>query len=123
VIDLQFAKEFARHWAEAWNAGDLDAIFAHYADDFEFWSPVIVERGFALDGKLKGKHAMRPYWSAGLASVPPLQFDILQVFAGVESVSIFYRSVGRKLVCETFFFDAERKVTRALATYGAPAPE
>jgi hypothetical protein len=52
---------------------------------------------------------MRPYWSAGLTSRPPIRFEIIEVFAGIDSVSIFYRSVGRKLACETFFFDGERQ--------------
>jgi hypothetical protein len=121
MSDLTFARKFADEWVAAWNAGDLDRIFEHYDDDFDFSSPVISERGFDESGKLKGKVAMRPYWSAGLASQPPLRFEVLEVFAGVDSVSIFYRSVGRNLVCETFFFNAAGKVVRALANYGRSA--
>jgi ketosteroid isomerase-like protein len=121
MIDSEFAAHFAHEWASAWNALDLERIFSHYTDDFEFSSPVIIERGFSPTGKLRGKDAMRPYWTAGLASQPPLRFEVIEVFAGADCVSIFYRSVGRKLVSEVFFFDAQRRVVRAAASYGAPA--
>jgi hypothetical protein len=120
MIDLGFAKAFAHEWVSAWNAHDLERIFSHYTDDFEFSSPVILERGFSPTGKLQGKAAMRPYWSAGLASLPPLCFEILEVFAGIDCVSIYYRSVGRKLVSEVFFFNEQRHVVRAAASYGRP---
>ncbi len=120
MIDLAFANTFAQEWLAAWNAHDLTRIFSHYTDAFEFSSPVIIERGFSPTGKLRGKDAIRPYWTAGLASQPPLRFEIIEVFAGIESVSIFYRSVGRKLVCETFLFDG-KLVARSMATYGRSA--
>jgi ketosteroid isomerase-like protein len=44
MIDREFALEFAAEWVRAWNAHDLERIFAHYADDFEMVLPFIVER-------------------------------------------------------------------------------
>ena len=120
-IDLEFARAFAEEWVAAWNAHDLERVLSHYADDFEFSSPVIVALGFGASGQLRGKEAIRPYWSAGLARRPPIQFELVEVFAGIGAVSVVYRSVGRKLACETFLFDAERKVVRSAATYGRPA--
>ncbi|MFT3924315.1 MAG: nuclear transport factor 2 family protein [Myxococcales bacterium] len=117
-IDQGFAEHFAHEWVAAWNAHDLDRIFSHYADDFEFSSPLIAQRGFSTTGTLRGKQAMRPYWSAGLASAPQLRFEIREVFAGADCVSIQYHSVGRGLVSEMFFFDEQRRVVRAAASYG-----
>ena len=119
MIDLASARQFADEWVAAWNAADLDRIFSHYRDDFTFSSPLIRERGFSPSGTLVGKAAMRPYWSISVALQPPLRFEVIEVFAGVDCVSIFYRSVGRKLACETFFFDDDRAVVRATAAYGA----
>lgn len=117
IMDRAFVERFAQEWVAAWNAGDLERIFAHYTDDFEFSSPYIRERGFSLDGRLKGKEALRPYWSAGLRADPPLHFDIVQVFAGVDTISIHYRSRGRKMACETFVFDERMRVVRSMATH------
>jgi len=50
IIDRAFAREFAAEWIAAWNRGDLERIFSHYADDFEIRSPLIAERLLA-DGR------------------------------------------------------------------------
>jgi hypothetical protein len=59
IIDSAFAREFATEWVAAWNSGDLERIFSHYADDFEMRSPLIIERGFSPTGALHGKAASR----------------------------------------------------------------
>lgn len=116
-MDRTFALQFAADWISAWNGGDIERIFEHYADDFEFSSPYISERGFSPDGKLKGKAAIRPYWTAGLRATPPLFFELLQVFAGADTISLHYRSRGRKTACETFILDENRRVVRSMATH------
>jgi len=42
--------EFARRYYAAWNARDLEAIMALYADDIEFSSPYITALGFSMGG-------------------------------------------------------------------------
>jgi hypothetical protein len=121
MLDRSFAERFAQEWVAAWNAADLERIFSHYADDFEFSSPLIVQRGYSPSGKLKGKDAVRPYWAAGLASTLPLHFEIIEVFAGSDSISIQYRSRGRRVACETFIFDEHRRVVRSMATHALQA--
>lgn len=116
-MDRTFALQFAAEWISAWNAADIERIFQHYADDFDFSSPYIRERGFSPDGKLKGKAAIRPYWTAGLRANPPLFFELLGVFAGADTISIHYRSRGRKIACETFTFDEQHRVVRSMATH------
>ncbi len=116
-MNPSFVQDFAFEWIAAWNAADLERIFSHYADDFEFSSPYIRERGFSPSGRLKGKDAMRPYWSTGLAAQPPLHFELLGVFAGADTISIHYHSHGRKFCCETFVFDEHLRVIRSMATH------
>jgi len=60
VIDRASARALAERWVAAWNSGDLEQVFALYHDDFEMRSPLIVERGFAPTGVLRGKAAIRP---------------------------------------------------------------
>lgn len=121
VIDAAFANELAAEWVAAWNSGDLERIFSHYVEDFEMRSPLIVERGFSPTGALRGKAAIRPYWTAGHAATPPIRFELLDAFAGVNTVVIHYRSVGRKLVTEILELDDERRIIRGSACYGPPA--
>jgi len=123
MIDLEWAHEFANEWIEAWNSHDLALIFSHYTDDFEMSSPLIIERLQEPSGRLKGKEHIRPYWQKGLDAIPPLRFELVDVFVGVESVTMYYRSLGRKMVCEVLFFNAERKVVKGFAHYGGPASQ
>ncbi len=120
-ISDAFARELATEWVAAWNSHDLERIFSHYVDDFEMRSPLIAERGFSPEGALRGKDAIRPYWTAGLAATPPIRFELVDVYAGVNQIAIHYRSVGRKFVVEVLELDDHRRIVRGSACYGAPA--
>ena len=118
-IDRTFARDLATTWIAAWNSGDLERVFALYSDDFEMRSPLIIERGFSPTGILRGKPAIRPYWSAGIASAnPPLHFELLDAYAGVNTVVVHYRSVGRKIVVEVLELDDQRRIVRGSACHG-----
>jgi len=39
-----------------------------------------------------GKHALRVYFAKALAAAPELKFDLLDVFASVNSVVVYLRS-------------------------------
>jgi ketosteroid isomerase-like protein len=39
-MDRAGAHGFARHWRDAWNRHDIDAVLAHFADGVTFTSPV-----------------------------------------------------------------------------------
>lgn len=83
-------------------------------------SPVIVERIGVASGTLKGKDAIRPYWTQGLAARPAINFELIDVLAGVNSVAIYYRNLARgKLVVERWEFNAERLAVRSEAYYRA----
>jgi hypothetical protein len=120
VIDIVWARAFAQEWIAAWNSGDLERVFAHYTDDFEMTSPLIVEFMGIAGGTLKGKEAIRPYWSKGLAARPALHFQLVDVLAGVNSMAIYYHSVTRgKFVVERIEFNAELQAIRGEAIYRA----
>lgn len=120
VIDRSFARQFATAWIAAWNSGDLERVFALYDDGFEMRSPLIVERGFSASGVLRGKEAIRPYWGGGLAAAsPPLQFELVDAYAGVGTVAIHYRSIGRKVVIEIIEVDERGRGIRGSACHGA----
>jgi len=66
------ARAFARDWAAAWNARDLDAVLALFADDVLFTSPLAKRLDPNSHGIVRGKAALRDYWTAGLAKAPDL---------------------------------------------------
>lgn len=110
------AQTFAADWIAAWNAHDLDAILAHYADEIVFLSPVAQAR--VGDGRVVGIPALRAYWSGGLAAQPDLRFELTQVLVGHDCLTLAYRNHRGQDVTETFEFDANGKVIRSFACYG-----
>lgn len=113
--------KFATEWVNAWNARDLDAVLAHYREDFEMSSPFIAQIAGVASGVLQGKPAVRAYWSAALARMPDLHFDLIATMAGVNSVVIHYRGPGGRLCAEVFAFDDDGLVRKAAAHYTAAA--
>lgn len=111
--------KFAKEWVDAWNARDLDAVLSHYRDDFEMSSPFIAQIAGVPSGTLKGKQAVRAYWSAALARMPELRFEAIATMVGVDSVVIHYRGPGGRVCAEVFAFDAKGLVHKASAHYTA----
>jgi hypothetical protein len=114
---IETAQHIAEEWIAAWNAHDLDAIMAHYAEDIEFWSPLIVKRLGIARGKLEGKAALRSYFEKGLASIPDLHFTLLQVLPGVGSLTIYYRNQTGAEVAEVTVLDADQCAVQVRAHY------
>src|SRR5438067_203682 len=117
MIDKAFAEQFAAEWIAAWNSHDLERILSHYADDFAFASPRIVQVVGEPSGKLQGKAAIGAYWAKGLQHAPSLHFELLTVLTGVESVTLYYKGLRGVLAAEVFYFNADGKVILSAAHY------
>lgn len=117
MISPDEAQAFAREWVKAWNDHDLEAILAHYADDVVFHSPRIrMVTGQNVDA-LAGKAALRDYWGKALAQARDLYFEIDQVLAGSDALTILYTNHRQQAVAETFIIGADGKVDRSVAAY------
>ena len=68
-------------------------------------------------GIVRGWESVRAYFAAGLAIYRDLQFRLLDVLICVESVTLYYISVEKRVVAEVMFLDGEGKVSKALAHY------
>lgn len=73
------------------------------------------------DGVIRGKQALRAYWSEGLRRIPDLHFEVVGVYLGVDTLVINYRDRTGRLVNEVLAFDGPL-VVRGEATYAADAP-
>ena len=118
-MTLPQAQQFAAEWIAAWNAHDIDAVLAHYTDDFTMTTPMIQKLLGIPSGALQGKQAVGDYWRAALRKIPDLQFSIIETTCGVDTVSIYYNAVLGRRAIETFFLNADGRVFKALATYNA----
>jgi hypothetical protein len=79
-------------------------------------SPVIVKLMNERSGTLRGKDAIRAYWTKALAQTPTLHFELINVFVGATSVTLSYRG-HRGLSAEVFWLNEVRKAHRAPAHY------
>ena len=109
--------EFARRYYAAWNARDLEAIMALYADDIEFSSPYIVALGFAEDGVIYGKTMLRAYFERALERAPALTFTPEALCVGARGHTLIYRNHRGERTAEVHEMNSTGQVVRADATY------
>lgn len=114
----QAPREFAQSWIDAWNHNDLDAVLAHFSDDFQFSSPLIHQIAGDPSGQLSGKEAVRTYWQAGLSRLAGLHFELVDVLVGVDCLTILYRG-HRGLSAEVLTFGTDGRAVRGQALYAA----
>jgi hypothetical protein len=119
-MDHAEAQEFTRQWVTDWNAHDVDALLEHFTDDVVFTSPVAI-RILGGDGVIRGKEALRTYWSEGVRLIPDLRFEVLAVYAGVSTLVINYRNQAGGVVSEVLTFEGSL-VREGHGTYLAQAP-
>jgi 8-oxo-dGTP diphosphatase len=83
----------ARAWLRAFNAHDLDALLALYADDAVHTSPKLREQKPATSGQIRGKAALREWWAGAYARLPELRYIERAVTADRECVYLLYDRV------------------------------
>jgi steroid delta-isomerase len=115
------AREFADGWAAAWNERDVERVMAHFAETVSFTSPTAV----AVVGlrTVRGKQALRDYWTRALARIESLRFAVDRVVWDPDSreLAIVYESVigGRKRrVSENLTFGPDGLVVSAEVFHG-----
>jgi hypothetical protein len=96
---------FAHEWVEGWNAHDVEAVLAHFHDDAVFSSPLAAQLVPDSGGVIRGKQALRAYWTNALKRVPDLHFVVEGVYVGVNALVIHYRNQKGGLVNEVLIFD------------------
>jgi ketosteroid isomerase-like protein len=119
------ARTFAARWADAWNMRDVERVLAHFHDDVVFTSPTAL----AVMGTptVRGKEALRAYWTTALARLTSLRFTVDRVVWDAEGreLAIIYTSEtdGKaRRVSENLVFDAAGRVVAAEVFHGvAPA--
>jgi ketosteroid isomerase-like protein len=117
MLEEKQVRELARHWVQAWNAHDLDAIMAHYAERVVLVSPVAARILGVPSGTVSGKDALRSYFERALEAYPQLRFDLLDVMWGLHSVVLYYVNQKGSKTGEYMELDSTGKVCRVVANY------
>ena len=73
---------FAARWIAGWNARDIDAVLAPFADDARFISPLAT--GLTGMSIIHGKQALRLYWLKALEAAPSLRFTLISTICDVD---------------------------------------
>lgn len=103
IVDLD-AIGFSRQWLQAWNAHDVEAVLRHFHDDVVFTSPVAAKLLPETAGVVRGKPALRGYWTAAVQRIPDIRFVVEGVYQGIETLVICYRNQNDDLVNEVLGF-------------------
>lgn len=83
-------RSIAEAWLAAFEARDLDALLALYADDATHTSPKIRTLHPETGGKLVGKAAMRTWWADAFVRLPGLRYIKTSITADSEAVFLEY---------------------------------
>jgi ketosteroid isomerase-like protein len=113
------ALAWAQQWIDEWNRHDVEAVLTHFADDVEFVSPVAATVTGDPRGVVRGKEALRAYWTTALASRGDLHFELDDVHLGIDAIVIRYRNQTGRGCSEVAVFDADGKVARGWGLYDA----
>ncbi len=117
MISKEIAREIVREWIRAWNAHDLDAIMTHYAEGVKFTSPFVIKLLGEASGKIEGKDQLRAYFAKGLAARPDLKFELIDLLIGVNTLTIYYRSVTGTPAAEVMVVNDEGQITKSWVHY------
>ena len=117
MITKENAHAIAEKWIESWNSHDIDSILAHYSEDIVFSSPFIVKLLGNQSGTIRGKDELRSYFLKGLEAYPELKFELQNVLTGVDSITLYYKSVNDLSAAEVMILDPDTKISKVLAHY------
>jgi ketosteroid isomerase-like protein len=80
----------AQRWFTAFNAHDLEALLALYSDDAEHYSPKLKLRHPETQGRVRGKDALRTWWSEAFERLPSLHYEVTALTADDRQVFMEY---------------------------------
>jgi ketosteroid isomerase-like protein len=103
-VDTPEPQRFAEEWISAWNARDVDAVLTYYAEDVLFTSPTAQRVVPGSGGTVRGKQALRNYWTRALEGNRDLHFELVGVYHGVDTIVLHYRNQLGGLVNEVLTF-------------------
>ncbi|NVJ05058.1 nuclear transport factor 2 family protein [Myxococcus sp. AM001] len=80
----------ARAWLDAFNAYDVDALVALYAEDATHTSPKIRVLHPETGGRLVGRQALSAWWKAANARLPGLRYELVALTSDEDRVFMKY---------------------------------
>jgi hypothetical protein len=107
----------ADRWLAAWNAHDLDAIVAGYAEDVDFVAPTVAGRWGRPDGRLHGRGELRRHFARGLELAPGLGMTEELLLTSPDGYALLYRRENGNRALDAVELDAHGLACRVHAYY------
>jgi hypothetical protein len=108
-------REQANRLLAAWNAHDLDAVVACYAENVDFAIPAAAEG--REDRRLSGREELREYFARGLELAPNLALTEESLLVGPGGFALLYRREDGHRAIEAVELDGSGLVARARVYY------
>lgn len=103
-----YPAKFAQQWVDAWNVRDLELLLSFYAETIQLRSPFA--KLYTSDGTVRGKSALRSYWSEVMKRAPNIDLKLIATYPGHLALALHYRDEVGRNVMETMWFDDRDKV-------------
>jgi hypothetical protein len=116
-VDAARAEAFAEEWYAAWNARDLERVLSHWADDAVVTSPLAAKLFPESGGTVRGKQALREYWSRGLELNADLHFEPRRLLVGAASIVLSYTNHRGQECAEVLVLGEDGLAHRGAAHY------
>ena len=82
--------DIAHRWFDAFNQKKLDVLLSLYDDDAEHFSPKLKVRHPETSGLIKGKSALRAWWSDAFERLPSLNYEVIRLTSQDDRVFMEY---------------------------------
>ena len=83
-------QQIAHAWFDAFNMHDIEMLLALYAEDAAHYSPKLKIRQPETNGLIKGKAALRAWWTDAFIRLPQLHYKLLQLTGNDKQVFMEY---------------------------------
>src|SRR5207248_1862376 len=83
-----------RAWLDAFNMRDLDRLLSLYAEDAVHTSPKLRARDPSTNGEVRGKSALRGWWSDSMTRLPGLRYEAKHLTASGDRVFMEYERIN-----------------------------
>ena len=80
----------AYQWFAAFNAHDVEALLALYADDAQHYSPKLKARQPETKGLIRGKGQLRAWWTDAFERLSTLNYEVVKLTANDTQVFMEY---------------------------------
>ena len=96
-MSAALCKQIATNWMDAFNEHDIEKLLRLYNDDAIHFSPKLLERKPETQGLIKGKKALRDWWTDAFNRLPTLKYSPTKFIAENDCIFMEYiRSVDNE---------------------------